>query len=323
MIETFLLILTAHLLGDFAFQTKWMVINKTKLPVLLLHVGIVVIATGALLGSFHWPILLTVLITHGLLDFGKTRLRNQGYKAFIVDQAGHIGVLVILSCLFPAAASEGCWLAVFEEDSLNYFYIFLCIVSGILLVAPFGGILVGTLTKSIGEEINEAAAKVTAEGGGDDASEEDAKSVAVNLADGLTNGGQYIGWLERLLTMLFLLIGQPTGIGFLIAAKSILRFGEVKDSAHRKMAEYIIIGTFLSFGWALMVSVAIKTGVDHWMPAAAAAETKNEPLRVIVDEQVRLLLEESQEKKKEASVNKVPEPKPDPVKPTDEKGKGG
>jgi hypothetical protein len=44
--------------------------------------------------------------------------------------------------------------------------------------------------------------------------------------------------------MLLLLIDQPGGIGFLFAAKSILRFGEIKDSQHRKMAEYILIGTF-------------------------------------------------------------------------------
>ena len=48
--------------------------------------------------------------------------------------------------------------------------------------------------------------------------------------------------MERILVMLLVLMEQPNGIGFLIAAKSILRFGEIKDANQRKVAEYIIIG---------------------------------------------------------------------------------
>ena len=81
--------------------------------------------------------------------------------------------------------------------------------------------------------------------------------------------------------MLLILIGHPTGIGFLIAAKSILRFGEIKESRHRKLAEYIIIGTFLSFGWALLMSVAAKKAIDHWLPAAS---NKPDPVKVIIEQ---------------------------------------
>jgi hypothetical protein len=82
--------------------------------------------------------------------------------------------------------------------------------------------------------------------------------------EGLRKGGRYIGWLERSLVMLLLLINLPNGIGFLFAAKSILRFGEIKDSHQRKTAEYIIIGTFLSFGWALGVSYLTQQAVKLW-----------------------------------------------------------
>ena len=78
-------------------------------------------------------------------------------------------------------------------------------------------------------------------------------------------GGQYIGWLERSLVMMFILIDQPTSIGFLIAAKSILRFAEIKDTSQRKVAEYIIIGTFLSFGWAILVAVLTQRTIKHWI----------------------------------------------------------
>ena len=79
---------------------------------------------------------------------------------------------------------------------------------------------------------------------------------------GLTNGGLYIGYLERALIMLLVLMGEPTGVGFLIAAKSILRFGEVKEIGQRKMSEYIIIGTFFSFGWGLFIALLTQVMIE-------------------------------------------------------------
>ena len=71
---------------------------------------------------------------------------------------------------------------------------------------------------------------------------------------GLENGGKAIGHLERALIFLLVLTGQAAGIGFLIAAKSVLRFGAVSDD--RKFSEYVIIGTLASFGWAMAASYA-------------------------------------------------------------------
>ena len=76
------------------------------------------------------------------------------------------------------------------------------------------------------------------------------------LTRGLDDGGRIIGWLERALIFLLVMVGQPAGIGFLLAAKSVLRFGEVKDATQRRLAEYIIIGTLMSFGWAIAVAYA-------------------------------------------------------------------
>ena len=69
--------------------------------------------------------------------------------------------------------------------------------------------------------------------------------------EGLQNGGALIGQLERGLIFLLLLTGRPESIGFLIAAKSILRFEESKKL---KQAEYILIGTLLSFSAAIAIS---------------------------------------------------------------------
>jgi len=80
---------------------------------------------------------------------------------------------------------------------------------------------------------------------------------ALPLQNGFKNGGMVIGYLERLLIFVFITTGQYSGIGFLVAAKSIFRFGEFKDSENRMEAEYIIIGTFLSFLYAIVVSLMI------------------------------------------------------------------
>lgn len=77
-------------------------------------------------------------------------------------------------------------------------------------------------------------------------------------AQGLPNGGRMIGRLERLLIFLFVLIGAPTAIGFLVTAKSILRFGEIKDRESHRMAEYIIIGTLMSFGFAIVSAYLVR-----------------------------------------------------------------
>jgi hypothetical protein len=66
--------------------------------------------------------------------------------------------------------------------------------------------------------------------------------------------------------MILVLIRQAAGVGFLITAKSILRFGDVTDSRQRKRAEYIIIGTFMSFGWGLLIAALTHAGLQHWLP---------------------------------------------------------
>lgn len=73
--------------------------------------------------------------------------------------------------------------------------------------------------------------------------------------ESLNNAGKYIGILERLFVFIFIVTGNWESIGFLLAAKSVFRFGDLKESKDRKLTEYILIGTLLSFG------IAIATGM--------------------------------------------------------------
>lgn len=69
----------------------------------------------------------------------------------------------------------------------------------------------------------------------------------------LKNAGKLIGILERILVLTFVIIGKLEIVGFLIAAKSILRY---KDTNTIK-TEYVLIGTMLSFGIAIMIGLLI------------------------------------------------------------------
>jgi hypothetical protein len=63
--------------------------------------------------------------------------------------------------------------------------------------------------------------------------------------------------MERLFVFTFVVMGRWEGIGFLMAAKSIFRFGDLKEAKDRKLTEYILIGTLLSFGIAMALGVAV------------------------------------------------------------------
>jgi len=240
MVATLTALITAHLLGDFIFQTGWMIQRKRRAGFLLLHVIGVTSASYILLGTFHWRILLAIFSTHLALDAIKVHFLSDRLASFLADQVAHLGVLLALACYFPDAAKDGWWIAGLRPDLSKWYFASLTCVSGFILCVPAGGLLIARLVGRFTMEIHEDS--------------------------GLAKGGQYIGWLERALVMLLLLTGQPNGIGFLIAAKSILRFGEIKDASQRKLAEYIIIGTFASFAWALLISTLTQRALRYWLP---------------------------------------------------------
>ena len=73
--------------------------------------------------------------------------------------------------------------------------------------------------------------------------------------ESLKDAGKYIGILERLLVFIFIIVGQWGAVGFLITAKSVFRFGDLTASKERQLTEYILIGTLISFGIAILTSL--------------------------------------------------------------------
>jgi hypothetical protein len=74
----------------------------------------------------------------------------------------------------------------------------------------------------------------------------------------LPNAGQWIGYIERILILTFVLIGSFEGVGFLLAAKSVFRFGELSKAKEIRTTEYVLIGTLASFAIAVLIGIAVS-----------------------------------------------------------------
>lgn len=67
--------------------------------------------------------------------------------------------------------------------------------------------------------------------------------------------GRIIGIIERILMYYFVIEGNLTSIGFILAAKSFTRFKELDD---KNFAEYVLIGTLLSAFLAIAAGILVK-----------------------------------------------------------------
>ena len=236
MLETFLALLAAHVVADFVLQTDWVVAQKAKRWGMVLHIGSLTAVTIVALGGTPWPVLALVLGSHLLMDLIKTFLLKDTFRNFTLDQAVHLAAIILAASLMPDAVSAGFW-GRLPADQQNGYFSLLAGITAVALAVPAGGIVIG-----------KAMAGYVGFGG----------------TDGLPKAGQYIGWIERGLILLFILIGQPEGVGLLLAAKSILRFSDVNQTHIRAHTEYVILGTLLSFAWALGVAVAAQAAFRHW-----------------------------------------------------------
>lgn len=240
MAETFLVLLAAHLVADFPLQPDWMIRRKNRPQFLVLHVVIVGIVAVLFLAAWPAKLLAILLATHLAMDAVKAYFLKDTLTSFALDQFVHVAVIAGLSIAFPATVASGHWPAILAGQT-GFYFTGLCLLSGLIAAGPVGAIIVRKATAPFLEQIQENGA-------------------------GLQKGGTYIGYLERSLVLLLILINQPAGVGFLITAKSILRFGDVKEDHQRKLTEYVIIGTFMSFGWGLLVAVVTQIGFKHWQP---------------------------------------------------------
>ncbi len=216
-------LVAAHLVADFMLQTDTMVRQKERPAFLMLHSGIHgVLSYAALQAWTCWQAPVFVFAAHSLIDLFKQRSGDNGAAMFILDQSIHFASLALLAWLMVRLS----WMPAYDGVG----YVPLVVAAGFIAAVRGAGFLVAKVAARLIEEND------------------------LEL-DGLQNGGRMIGQLERSLIFLFILIQQPMAIGFLFAAKSILRFEEAKQ---QKLAEYILIGTLLSFSLAIALAAATR-----------------------------------------------------------------
>lgn len=236
MIETFLALLLGHVLGDFVVQTRAMVENKARARMFLLHGVMVLIMTMAATGQIARWELLALAAAHMAIDAVKTYLAPHNIAAFLTDQGAHLITLIAAAALVPDLWATGLWatLPALPDNLIAL----MALLTGAIIATRAGGFAVGLLMAPMATQID---------------------------ANGLPSGGKLIGLLERGLIYVMILAGQPAGIGFLIAAKSVLRFEATSDE---KKAEYVIIGTLASFGWAMITAYATLWALAALRPLA-------------------------------------------------------
>lgn len=235
MIETAVALAFAHAMADFVLQTDWIIRRKQRAEVLLLHVAIAVAASWVALGfAPAWGALGLIALSHLTLDAAKLRWGGRGFAGFVLDQAGHMAFLLAAAALAPGAYAEGIWarLAAGPAPPLTLLPAAMALAAGLIFVVPAGGHAVAALMTAV--------------------------QLPSSSLDSLPRGGRMIGKLERLLILMLVLAGQPDGIGFLIAAKSILRFNELAGQPDRHVSEYVIIGTLASYAWAIALGYATR-----------------------------------------------------------------
>lgn len=235
----FLKLLLAHLVADFVIQPlKWIQDKEQKAFAstgLIFHAGVhaVLYAIAFSFNPEYWLGLVILVVTHYLIDgfkcmagryadnYSRPESMVNRRTFFVIDQLLHLAVIAFVVSLYTTSISE--WVVPQEK--------ILALLIAVLLLMRVSSIIIKVLIS---------------------------RWAPLNVYDGdhsLANAGSFIGMLERLFIFVFILTDNWHGIGFLLAAKSVFRFGDLKEAHDRKLTEYILIGTLISFGLAIAVSL--------------------------------------------------------------------
>ncbi len=83
-------------------------------------------------------------------------------------------------------------------------------------------------------------------------------SIETSEAFSSNKGGQWIGYVERVMIFTFFMFGQFTAIAAMMAIKTAFRFNDLKDDNDSHRSEYIMIGTFISLFTTFLISLITK-----------------------------------------------------------------
>lgn len=237
-------ILLAHFIGDFFLQPAKWVKDKEERKIKSKYLYLHVLIHFALLLLFTWngvpedflnylPLVSIIAGSHFIVDVIKLYAQKEKNKRswFFIDQALHLVILF--------AATQYAGFIFLSFSLLNNSYILSLALAFMLILKPASVVIKMLVAKwqppRLGPTLTDPQ--------------------LIREKESLQNAGEWIGMLERSLVLLFIVIGHWEAVGFLLAAKSVFRFGDIKAAREMKLTEYVLIGTLLSFGIAIVIAV--------------------------------------------------------------------
>ncbi len=231
MVALFLSLVLAHLVGDFLLQPTTWVKDKKKKKIkskyLYYHVGIhfLLLLITTQFESDYLLGIVFVALSHFGIDCVKLYFEKKKTEKlwFFADQLLHLLVIaIVVYCYFPYQIPVS---NLYSQENL-------ALITALVLVTYVSAIVLKVLLSKWSDQLIKT--------------------------DDTNNAGKYIGILERLFIFFFVVMNFWEGIGFLLAAKSIFRFGDLKESKDVRLTEYILIGTLLSFGLGILCAMTYK-----------------------------------------------------------------
>ena len=225
-------LILAHIIGDFILQPqKWVLhkeTHKNKSKFLYWHILVHFLVLIIILqfNFNYWLGILIIVISHYIIDVTKLLLKPKfnNRLLFGLDQLAHFLIIALV-------------IKIYIPYNFNFETLFgtkiLLLITAFLCITKVSSIIMKTII-----------------------SKWDLKEYTEESS--LEHAGAYIGILERLFVFAFIITNHWEGVGFLIAAKSVFRFGDLSKAKDRKLTEYILIGTLLSFGLAIVFGLGYE-----------------------------------------------------------------
>lgn len=236
-----LILLTAHFLGDYYFQSDRVAKEKSKnFKQFISHCfaySFFMFITPVLFVGFKlvW-ISFYLSVAHFIVDLIKRiydRKNKNKFKIYILDQILHIVSIIFVTIFLSDAKSleiTGFLIKILNVFGLDFLSFVKIILSALIIIKPASVTIRLILDKYQPKNIQ-------------------------TFNEGLQNAGNLIGMLERMIILLFLAFNHFSAVGFVLTAKSIARYEKITKIP--EFSEYYLLGTLLSSLIVILVRYTI------------------------------------------------------------------